>query len=147
MSDRDTIIETVTRLFWHTDHHEWEEVEAVFADQVLLDYTSLQGGEPSTLGPAEIVAGWREHFTTVPAHQHLVSNHLVTISDGPEPTATVTAQFIASHQYDDRMWTLGGDYRFGLVATGGRWAIDAMTMTAVWQQPGPVPTAPAGETS
>ncbi|MEM9037800.1 MAG: nuclear transport factor 2 family protein [Actinomycetota bacterium] len=139
MTERDDIIETITRLFWHTDHHEWDEVEAVFAARVHLDYTSLQGGEPAELAPTEIVAGWSEHFATVPAHQHLVANHLVQV-DGER--ATVTAQFIASHQYGERLWTLGGDYRFGLQRRADGWRIDAMTMTAVWQQPGDLPAPP-----
>ncbi|MEM8618647.1 MAG: nuclear transport factor 2 family protein [Actinomycetota bacterium] len=138
MSTRGDIIDTITRLLWHTDHHEWNAVEAVFADEVRLDYTSLQGGEPTTLSPADIVGGWRDHFATVPAHQHLVSNHLVD-TDGDR--ATATAQFIASHQYTDRMWTLGGDYRFELSRSVGGWQITAMTMTAVWQQPGGLPGA------
>ena len=58
ISDRDAVIETITRLFWHTDHHEWDAVESVFAERVHLDYTSLQGGAPATLTPAELVGGW-----------------------------------------------------------------------------------------
>lgn len=42
MTTRDDIIDTSSRLFWHTDHHDWAEVQGVFADQALLDYTSLQ---------------------------------------------------------------------------------------------------------
>jgi len=140
MSDRDDIIEIISRLFWHTDHHDWAEVQAVFAEEVLLDYTSLQGGEPALLSPERIVAGWSEHFATVPAHQHLVSNHLVAVDAS---TATATAQFLATHQYHDRTWTLGGDYRFNLTRTAGGWAITAMTMTAVWQTPGPLPGSPS----
>ncbi len=140
MSERDAIIETITRLFWHTDHHEWDAVKAVFADEVLLDYTSLQGGEPATQTPHEIVGGWSEFFATVPAHQHLVSNHLVEIEEGQ---ASVTAQFIATHQWEDRSWTLGGDYAFRLRQQGDAWLVEAMTMHAVWQDPGAIPAPPA----
>ncbi len=140
MTDRDEIVETITRLFWHTDHHEWSDVEVVFDEVVRLDYTSLQGGEPAQLSPAEIVAGWSSHFATIGAHQHLVTNHLVTITDG---TATVTAQFLASHQTGEEVWSLGGDYHFDLARRDAGWKIGAMTMTAVWQSPGPPPTPPA----
>ena len=94
---------------------------------------------PATLTPAEIVGGWAAHFETVPAHQHLVANHLVTV-DGD--AARATAQFIASHQTGEDVWTLGGDYRFELVRHGDGWRITSMTMTASWQTPGPLP-APA----
>lgn len=140
MSRRDEIIEMITRLFWHTDHHEWERVVAVFADEVRLDYTSLQGGQPTVQTPDQIVDGWRAFFTTVPAHQHLVSNHLVALEG---ERAAVTAQFIATHQWEDRSWTLGGDYAFSLRRDGNDWRIEAMTMTAVWQDPGALPAPPA----
>ncbi|MEM7284913.1 MAG: nuclear transport factor 2 family protein [Actinomycetota bacterium] len=139
MSERDAIIETITKLFWHTDHHDWSSVEAVFADRVDLDYTSLQGGERTSLTADAIVGGWADHFATMDAHQHLVTNHLVTRSDD---TARVTAQFIATHQTGDAVWTLGGDYEFDLLDDGAGWRISSMTMTAVWQHPGDVPSAP-----
>ncbi|MEM7324152.1 MAG: nuclear transport factor 2 family protein [Actinomycetota bacterium] len=141
MSDRDDIIETITRLFWHTDHHNWDDVRAVFADQVRVDYTSLQGGEPATVAPTDLVGGWEAHFETVPAHQHLVTNHLVSRTDD---AASVTAQFIASHQTGEEVWTLGGDYHFELTRDPQTWRITSMTMTAVWQQPGDLPKPPAG---
>ncbi len=139
MSDRDRIIETVTRLFWHTDHHNWDDVEAVFADQVRLDYTSLQGGEAMILSPPEIIDGWRTHFATLDAHQHLVTNHLVSTTGA---TSNVTAQFIASHQTGEDVWTLGRDYHFDLISNDAHWQIASMTMTAVWQSPGGLPRPP-----
>jgi hypothetical protein len=136
MSDRDASTETSDRLFWRTDHHDWGALEAVLPDEVLLDDTSLQGGEPATLAPREIVTGWRQQFETVSAHQHLVTNHLVEVEG---ERAGVVAQFITTHQYDERLWTLGCDDEFGLEKAPAGWRIDKMVMTAVWQNPGTVP--------
>lgn len=44
--DQLMIIETCTRMAWHADRREWDLVAGVFADRVVLDYTSLNGGEP-----------------------------------------------------------------------------------------------------
>ena len=123
------IIRTIARLFRHADQHDWEQLAEVFADEVILDYTSLAGGEPARLSPAEIVAGWPPGFEAIDAHQHLVANHLVEV--GVE-AATATATFIATHQNDGETWTLGGDYAFELARTDD-WRITAMTMTATWQ--------------
>jgi len=60
--------------------------------------------------------------------QDWVGNHLVTASGD---AATVTASFIATHQYADKTWTLGGDYEFRLL-DDAEWRITAMTMTPVW---------------
>lgn len=43
-----TPLDAITSLFWHSDHHESEQLEVVFADQVRLDDTALQGGDPMT---------------------------------------------------------------------------------------------------
>ncbi|MGD9695037.1 MAG: nuclear transport factor 2 family protein [Thermoleophilia bacterium] len=125
------IVDAVTRLFWLTDHHRWDELPAVLADRVRLDYTSLQGGAPVTLASADVVDAWRGTLGALDAHQHLVGNHLVDVRD--DGTAIVTAAFQATHQFRGDTWTLGGDYRFELAASEGRWRIAAMTMTAVWQ--------------
>ncbi|ACZ31925.1 conserved hypothetical protein [Xylanimonas cellulosilytica DSM 15894] len=134
MADRTAIIDTVTSLFWSSDHNDWARLTAVFADSVRLDYTALQGGEPADLAPADIVAGWRPLFEALDARQHLVANHLVTITGD---TAVVTAAFQATHQWRGQTWTLGGDYRFHLTRRAGRWAIDAMTMTPSWETGNP----------
>lgn len=123
-------LDAITSLFWHSDHHDWAHLEAVFAEQVRLDYTALTGGEPATLTPAEVVAAWRPGFEAIDAHQHLVANHLMTTD---ADRATATASFIATHQWHGTTWTLGGDYRFELIQSDGSWAITAMTMTPVWQ--------------
>lgn len=44
-----------------------------------LDYTSLNGGEPVTLTPAQIIDGWQAVLGAYEATQHLFGNHLVTI--------------------------------------------------------------------
>jgi 3-phenylpropionate/cinnamic acid dioxygenase small subunit len=128
--ERLDVIDTCTRMAWHADQREWDLLAEVFADQVTLDYTSLNGGEPATLTPAQIVDGWRTGLGAYSATQHLLTNHLVTL-DGVG--AVCTAAFQATHRKtDDSLWTLGGTYRFDLARTGDGWRITGVVMTAVW---------------
>ncbi|NUW46137.1 nuclear transport factor 2 family protein [Nonomuraea rhodomycinica] len=131
--DRLAIIETCTRMAWHADQREWDRLAEVFADSVTLDYTSLNGGEPAVLTPAQIVEAWSGLLGAFDATQHLITNHLVTV-DGD--TATCTASFQATHRLADPfgppLWTLGGTYRFDLVRSAGAWRIGAVVMTATW---------------
>ncbi len=55
-TERDRIIETTIRVAWYADQRRWDEIPDLFADQVLLDYTSLTGGEPTTV-KASVVEG------------------------------------------------------------------------------------------
>ncbi len=42
LRDRLDIIEVCTRMCWHTDKREWEQLRSlVFAEKVQVDYTSL----------------------------------------------------------------------------------------------------------
>jgi hypothetical protein len=128
--DRLDVIDTCTRMAWHADQREWSRLAEVFADEVTLDYTSLNGGEPATLAPGQIVAAWKDALGAFQATQHLLGNHLVTL-DGD--SAVCTASFQATHRKtDDILWTLGGTYRFDLVRTAAGWRIGGVVMTAVW---------------
>ncbi|MBN6051538.1 nuclear transport factor 2 family protein, partial [Nonomuraea sp. RK-328] len=96
--ERFDVIDTCTRMAWHADQREWSELAKVFADKVRLDYTSLNGGEPVTLTPDEIVDGWQGALGAYAATQHLLGNHLVTV-DGD--AAVCTASFQATHRKSD----------------------------------------------
>lgn len=104
---------------WHADQREWDRLKTIFADEVLLDHTSLNGGEPVTLTPDEIVAGWSRGLGGYDATQHLIANQLVTVTGD---TAVCTASFQATHRpanpFGSPLWTLGGTYRFDLVRAG-----------------------------
>ncbi len=131
--DRDAIVDVTTRLGWYADQRRWDELPGLFADQVTLVYTSVTGGEPVTVTPADIVASWRAALGGLDATQHVVSNHLVDLDTD---TAVATAQFIATHRlhdpHGDPLWTLGGHYRWTLTRHQDGWRITAMTMTGTW---------------
>ena len=59
MSDREAIADITARLGLLTDARDWPAVRALFCDGVEVDYTSLNGGEPETVPPTDLVGGWR----------------------------------------------------------------------------------------
>ncbi|MGV9771592.1 nuclear transport factor 2 family protein [Streptosporangium sp. NPDC003464] len=133
VEDRLAIIEVCTRMGWHADQREWDRLRTIFSDTVTLDYTSLNGGEPATLTPEQIVGAWSVVLGGFDATQHLITNHLVAV-DGD--TAVCTASFQATHRlanpFGSPLWTLGGTYRFDLVRADGDWRISGVVMTATW---------------
>ncbi|MGK8524898.1 nuclear transport factor 2 family protein [Nocardia asteroides] len=131
--DRWDVSETCTRMAWYADHREWDKLADVFTDTVTLDYTSLNGGAPVVLTPAQIATAWQEALGGFTATQHLLGNHLVSIDgDSAECTASFQATHRKSDPYGASLWTLGGTYRFGLVRASGAWRISELVMTAVW---------------
>jgi hypothetical protein len=61
------------------DMNDWQAVKACFADEVLLDYTPMTGGEPTTLTPEQIVTAWRKFLPGFELTKHTITNHEVTI--------------------------------------------------------------------
>ena len=126
MDPRLDIITTLNTLFWATDHHGGDTLAHVFSDKVTLDY-----GGTEMLSQRKGSGRWRPEFEGRDAHQHLVSNHLITLRDD---AATATASFIATHQHAHGTWTLGGDYRFSLHNTPSGWKVTVMEMRPVWEE-------------
>jgi SnoaL-like domain len=127
------ILQTTIRMAVLADQRRWNDLICVFTEQVRVDYTSLNGGEPATVSARELAAGWAQTLGRLAATQHLVANHLLTV-DGER--AVVTAAFQATHvpqPPDQGRWVLGGDYRFELERTGNGWRISAVTMTVRWE--------------
>lgn len=135
IEERLVIIEVCTRMGWHADQREWDRLTTILSEEVVLDYTSLNGGEPVTLTPSQIVDAWSHVLGGFDATQHLVTNHLVTL-DGD--TALCTASFQVTHRlanpFGSSLWTLGGTYRFDLVRRGDDWKISGVVMTATWAE-------------
>jgi hypothetical protein len=134
-NDRNLIIDAITRVTWYADQRRWDDIPDLFADDLVLDYTSLSGGEPVTVKPEGIAGSWKSALANLDATQHLVSNHLVDLSDDGE-SAVATAHFVATHLLSNPQgaptWTLGGHYRWTLQKIENRWKNDSMTMTKAW---------------
>lgn len=131
--DKFAVVEACARMTAYADRREWDRLAEVFADEVSLDYTSLNGGEPSLLAAQDIADAWAAGLGGLDCTQHLASGHLV---EGEGDAAVCTATFQAVHKLDNPhgspLWTLGGDYRFELARIEGAWRITAVTMTAKW---------------
>jgi hypothetical protein len=128
---RTQIIEATTRMAVFTDGRRWDDLPGIFTPTVRLDYSALFGSEAADMNAAEVASSWAEALSPLTT-QHLVTNHLVDITDDE---ATVTASFQATHvavATGDR-WVVGGDYRYQLVRAEGRWLIRSVTLTPRWE--------------
>lgn len=105
--DRADVIDTATRLMWYLDTRDWATFPMVFADEVTLDYSSIWGGEPSTVSRAQIHADWSTLLGRFDATQHLLGNHLVTVDgDHAVLTAVFQATHILTNPFGSPRWTM-----------------------------------------
>lgn len=133
LTDRFEVTDTATRMMWAIDTRDWDLLGTVFADKVILDFTSYWGGEPQTATPAETVESWSALFERFEATQHLLGNHLVTV-DGDRAELTAVSQAIhrLTDPFGPPLFTVGGFYRFALLRVGGAWKIEHVVFTATW---------------
>jgi hypothetical protein len=123
--EKEAIAKVLNRLFLATDARDWPRVRECFAGSVHFDMTSLAGGQPARLSPAEITAGWEAGLLPLDALHHQTGNLEVSVS-GDEATASCYG--VAWHYRRTRSGrntrVFVGSYDFHLVRAGGAWRID-----------------------
>jgi ketosteroid isomerase-like protein len=123
--EKDRIAAMVNRLFTGTDARDWTAVQACFADSVLFDMTSVAGGEPARLGPAQITAAWETGLAPIEAVHHQTGNVAIELA---ESEANVTCHGVAYHYrhtlFGRNTRVFVGSYDFHLRLDADAWKID-----------------------
>jgi hypothetical protein len=122
---KDQIATCIHQLFLATDQRDWAKVRACFADQVRFDMTSLAGGSPMTLTPAQITDAWHSGLEPIQKVHHQAGNLQITVGGD---SATAFCYGVALHHRVTRSgsnvrWFVGS-YDFGLQRTARGWVID-----------------------
>ncbi|MER7639383.1 nuclear transport factor 2 family protein [Streptomyces sp. NPDC126522] len=131
--DRLAILELIGRLALLLDARDWDALELLFADQVHYDRTSLFGGEPQTLTPAELVSGYRQALGNLDALHHLITGHVISI-DGDQATCAANMQgtHVLANASGGPVWTVGGRHDYQLERNADEWRIAGLTFTVQW---------------
>lgn len=103
----DKVKESISDIFQGADNRDWTRVKHAFAEKVLLDYTSMTGGEPASLSPEDITAAWANFLPGFDQTNHQLSNFKTGTNDN---ITTVTFDGKADHFLNDKTWTVEGDY-------------------------------------
>lgn len=101
--------------FIGADKRDWELVRTCFADEVLLDYTSMNGGEPVQTSPEEIINSWKALLPGFKATHHMLGNFITEIENDK---AVIFCYGTATHYLptvdNQNVWTVAGEYVFEL---------------------------------
>ena len=112
-----TVVESVAIL---ADSGNFEALEKLYADEILVDYTSLAGGEPELKSPTTLMTEWAGVLPGFDRTRHEITNIDVTVTGR---RAVATADVIADHYVADLHWQVTGEYRYDLVNSGEGWRI------------------------
>lgn len=117
------IILAISTLFSGADERNWEKVESVMTQNVLLDYTSFVGGEPANLTPKQITNSWAGFLPGFDKTHHQLSDFKVTIND---ETAIATYTGKADHFIGKEIWTVEGTYESELKKVNDTWKVSKL---------------------
>jgi len=127
MTEREQIVEVISRLFYYTDEQNWEGLQSeVFAEKVEMDMTSLGAPAIASKKPNEICDEWSTGFKDLDAVHHQSGNFLIDIQ---ENTATAKVHAIASHYKKEavngQVREFVGSYDFRFAKSEGAWKMNA----------------------
>ena len=129
----EAINQSVSQLFIATDQGDWSTVEASFADEVRLDYSSMSGQPAAVLTPQQITTAWKGILPGFTHTHHQLGNFITTLNGDK---AQVFCYGTATHFLEDEsgnIWTVVGSYDFDLELQEGGWKISAMTFNFKYQ--------------
>ena len=131
--DRLAILELIGNLALLLDARDWNAFEGLFANPVHLDRSSLFGGEPEILSPAELVDGYRHTLGNLDAVHHLITCHVINL-DGDQATSAANMQgtHVLVNSSGGPIWTVGGRHDYQLKQTADGWKIAGWTFTIEW---------------
>lgn len=126
--EKQSIINTVSAIFNGSDERDWPKVEASFANQVTLDYTSMAGGTPSKMSPKDITAAWKTLLPGFQSTHHQFGNFTVGVNGN---AATVRNHGLALHYLPNNtrnnVWVVVGTYDFILTKESSKtWKVMSM---------------------
>ena len=131
--DRNAVIETAGRLAWCIDERRWAELAPLFTDPFEIDYTSIFGGRPATVTPAQMVANSERLIGNLTATQHLIGSFLV---EGHGDQAMCLSMVQATHylatRTGDGTWTVGAQYHMEMRRETGAWRINSLRAVLQW---------------
>jgi hypothetical protein len=120
------VIQLVSSIPLAVDLANYDLAEAAFAPSIVIDYTSLWGGEANTMTPQELMAGWRGIVPGFDATFHELINVRATVTGA---RAVATANVDGRHWIGSRLWRPIGAYHWDLEKRDGRWLVTRMVFT------------------
>jgi 3-phenylpropionate/cinnamic acid dioxygenase small subunit len=133
LRDERDVLDVVHRFAAGMDLRDWDAYRAVFADELVLDYTSYRGGEPTVVPADAWVDRVRRRFLTLLATQHSLSNHRIEV-DGDDARCQVYVQAMHVGEIDgvEHWCVVGGQYDDLLARTAGGWHITRKKLEVRW---------------
>jgi hypothetical protein len=129
--DEARVRQTVLAVPTNADLRAFDAIAPLFAEQVVVDYTSLWGGTPDRMTPQALMTAWARVLPGFDATWHEIGEIEVRVT-GAQASATTTVD--ARHWLGEGFWRVTGRYEFTLSRLEGRWRITRMALTVTGEE-------------
>lgn len=113
--DAARVAATVAQVGTLADNRAWKSLRALYADNVHVDYTALQGGEPASIRADDLLAQWAAFLPGFDRTDHQLGTIEVQFDGGQ---AIAETDVVAVHTIDSAeggdTWTVKGHYTYRL---------------------------------
>lgn len=133
--DRLEITDVITRYTRAVDTRSWEDLDEVFTEDAVLDYSSVDGPVAPLAEARDWIARGLAGFDR---YQHTVGQVAIDFDEGRDAaraTAYFTNPMVArAPDGTETLWEVGGYYHHDLVRTPSGWRSARMVDDVVWQR-------------
>jgi len=131
LSDRQEIVDLITRYTRAVDTRNWDDLDHVFTEDAVLDYSPV-GGPADVLA---VVKPWiAQGLAGFERYQHVIGQVSIEL-DGDEARATAylfNPMVSVAPDGAEKLWEVGGYYRHELRRTAEGWRSTRMLDDIVW---------------
>ncbi len=116
------------------DRKDWARARSFFADEILVDFSSLSGQPPATIASDDLIAAWSSNLGPKKQSHHQRGYGLVSFEG---ETATIYSQGYAWNRMEgngEPLWEVWGNYTHKLAKTSKGWKVTAMTFEMTHQR-------------
>ena len=131
LSDRQEIVDLITRYTRAVDTGSWDDLDEVFTEDAVLDYSSVGG--PADV-PAVVKPWIAQGLAGFDRYQHIIGQVSIELNgDEASATAYFTNPMVSTDpDGSERLWEVGGYYRHELRRTGAGWRSTRLLDDVVW---------------
>ncbi|MEL6401413.1 MAG: nuclear transport factor 2 family protein [Cyanobacteria bacterium J06607_6] len=126
--DEAAIAVTINSVATFADQGDFASIEALYADEIQVDYTSLWGGDVQTYTPKSLMTAWASVLPGFDQTYHDIANVQVELAGN---LATATADVVADHHLEADLWQVTGQYEYRFVKSADQWQITHMTFNLI----------------
>jgi len=126
LQDRMVLAYIPTQIEQAVDRKDWDRARSYFADEVRVDFTSMAGGEPSTIPADGLIAGWSGNLKGNKQSLHIRGTPIITVQGD---TATAVSNGYAWNRLPGApdgwgdLWEVWGIYTHDFTRTDSGWKV------------------------